>query len=151
MTRQNQEEIKPETQAQESNFASPIEDFDLSSAEKQKSWAKLVDGEAALAKNRSVRFQAAESDPREERHKPSVPVVTNAHSSPQPPPELALTDEQVERWAVLIANGHDQFPTEVAQPDRDRLLAAVRRRRRDRLVQHIAGLIALDLHRAPME
>jgi hypothetical protein len=48
----------------------------------------------------------------------------------------------------LIADGRDQFPADLLPPDRDRLLAEVRRRRRQRLVQHIARAIALDLHGA---
>jgi hypothetical protein len=48
----------------------------------------------------------------------------------------------------LIADGHDQFPANLPPPDRDALLMAVRQRRRERLVLHIARAIALDLHRA---
>jgi hypothetical protein len=45
----------------------------------------------------------------------------------------------------LIADGRDSFPADLPRSDRDLLLAEVRRRRRDRLVQHIARVIALDL------
>jgi hypothetical protein len=51
-------------------------------------------------------------------------------------------------WAELIADGRDQFPAGLPPPDRDRLLAEVRRRRRERLVRHIARAIALDLRGA---
>jgi hypothetical protein len=54
----------------------------------------------------------------------------------------------MDRWATLIADGQDAFPADLPPPDRDRLLAEVRRRRRDRLVEHIARAIALDLRRA---
>jgi hypothetical protein len=56
-----------------------------------------------------------------------------------------LGPEQLRRWAELIADGRDQFPSDLPPPDRDRLLAEVRRRRRDRLVQHIGHAIALHL------
>ena len=62
--------------------------------------------------------------------------------------EPTLTHEQVQRWAELIADGRDSFPADLAPPDRDRLLAEVRRRRRDRLVLHIARAIACDLRGA---
>jgi hypothetical protein len=63
-------------------------------------------------------------------------------------PSSALTAEQVQRWAELIADGSAQFPADLAPPDRDRLLAEVSRRRRDRLIQHIARAVALDLRGA---
>jgi hypothetical protein len=76
-------------------------------------------------------------------------------SSPQrtdrAPKDLAeptLDCERLHRWAELIADGRDQFPADLPPPDRDRLLAKVRRRRHDRLVQHIARAIALDLRGA---
>lgn len=59
--------------------------------------------------------------------------------------EPELTPEQVQRWAELIADGRDVFPADLPLPDRDRLLMEVRRRRRDRLVLHIARVIAHDL------
>jgi hypothetical protein len=64
------------------------------------------------------------------------------------PPASRLTTDPVQRWAAVIVDGHDQFPIELPPPDRDRFLAAVRRRRRDRLVQHIAHAIALALRGA---
>jgi hypothetical protein len=59
--------------------------------------------------------------------------------------EPRLTPEQIERWAELIADGSDAFPADLPPPDQDRLLSAVQRRRRDRLVLHIARAIAHDL------
>jgi hypothetical protein len=52
----------------------------------------------------------------------------------------------LERWARLIAAAQDAFPADLAQPDRDRLAAAVRQLLRERLVRHLAAAIALDLH-----
>ena len=49
----------------------------------------------------------------------------------------------------MIADGRGEFPTGLAPPDRDRLLAAVRRRLRDRMVRHIARAIAARLRRDP--
>jgi hypothetical protein len=68
--------------------------------------------------------------------------------APAVPAERTRDPGQLQRWAELIADGREQFPTSLPPPDRDRLLAAVRRRRRDRLVQHIARAIALDLRGA---
>jgi hypothetical protein len=59
-----------------------------------------------------------------------------------------LTPEQVRRWAELIADGRDRFPADLQPPDREGLLAAVLRRRRDRLVQYIARAIASALRGA---
>jgi hypothetical protein len=59
-----------------------------------------------------------------------------------------LTDEQVNRWADLIADGRDAFPDDLSGVDRDRLLVSVRHRLRRRLVQFIARAVAAQLHRA---
>ena len=64
--------------------------------------------------------------------------------------EPMRTAEQVQRWSELIADGYDAFPADLTPPDRDRLRAEVCRRRRQRLVQHIARAIALDLHGAAL-
>lgn len=61
---------------------------------------------------------------------------------------LPLTDEQMQRWAELIANGDDRFPIGLAAADQDRLVDEVRRRRRERLIRYIARVIALDVHNA---
>jgi len=58
-----------------------------------------------------------------------------------------LTDDQVGRWADLIADSRDGFPDNLPPPDRERLLAAVRVRLRGRLVRHIARAIAARLRR----
>jgi hypothetical protein len=61
----------------------------------------------------------------------------------------SLADDQIDRWADLIADGRDAFPEGLPEPDHERLLAAVRRRLRDRLVRLIARAIAARLyHRA---
>jgi hypothetical protein len=58
-----------------------------------------------------------------------------------------LSDEQVGRWADVIADGRDDFPDGLPSPGRERLLAAVRERLRGRLVRLIARAIAARLHR----
>jgi hypothetical protein len=67
---------------------------------------------------------------------------------PSLPAERPLNAEQLRRWAELIADGGDQFPTNLPRPAQDRLLEDVRRRRRERLVQHIALAIALHVRGA---
>jgi hypothetical protein len=59
----------------------------------------------------------------------------------------ALTDTQIDHWAELIAEGRDRFPVTIAPLDCERLIAAVRQRLRDRLIQHIARVVASDLQR----
>jgi hypothetical protein len=53
----------------------------------------------------------------------------------------------VARWADLIADGRGDLPDGLADVDRERLLAAVRQRLRERLVHLIARAIAARLHR----
>ena len=57
-----------------------------------------------------------------------------------------LTPQQVARWAELIAEGHGDFPVDLAPPERDWLLVEVRSHLRDRLVHHIARAIAASVH-----
>ena len=59
----------------------------------------------------------------------------------------SLTDDQVDRWADLIADGKHDFPADVSPVDRNRLADVVRERLRRRLVQLIARAIAARLHR----
>jgi hypothetical protein len=58
-----------------------------------------------------------------------------------------LTAEQIDRWSELIADGRDPFPEDLPPADHERLLIAVRRRLRGRLVHLIARAIAVQLHR----
>jgi hypothetical protein len=80
-----------------------------------------------------------------------MPRQTRPPASPAPtlPPASApgLTDDQVNRWADLIADGRDAFPEGLPAPDHERFLAAVRERLRGRLVRLIARAIAARLYR----
>lgn len=64
------------------------------------------------------------------------------------PPDQSLSSDQIQRWAELIADGGDRFPANLPRADQNRLAAEVRRRRRERLIRHIARVIALDLRHA---
>jgi predicted RNA-binding Zn ribbon-like protein len=66
---------------------------------------------------------------------------------PAPVTPTGLTPDQIARWAERIADGRDEFPADVADPDRSALAAAVRGRLRDRLVRHVARAIAGRLAR----
>jgi hypothetical protein len=66
---------------------------------------------------------------------------------PSPPAEARLSDEQVRRWAALIADGRGEFPADLSPPDRDRLLGELRQQLRARLVHLIARAVAQKLHR----
>jgi hypothetical protein len=60
----------------------------------------------------------------------------------EPEPATGLTTDQIARWADRIADGRDEFPADLADPDRSVLAAAVRARLRDRLVRLVARAIA---------
>lgn len=68
-------------------------------------------------------------------------------TSPPAAPTGGLSDDQVARWADLIADGRGDLPDDLSPEDRQRLLAAVRQRLRDRLVRLIARAIAWRLRR----
>lgn len=53
-----------------------------------------------------------------------------------------LAHDQIARWADRIADGRDEFPTDLAEPDRSALADAVRLRLRDRLITLVARAIA---------
>lgn len=65
----------------------------------------------------------------------------------EPEPAADLTSEQIARWAERIADGRDEFPADLGEPDRSALADAVRVRLRDRLVRHVARAIAGRLAR----
>jgi len=65
----------------------------------------------------------------------------------EPEPAADLTSEQIARWAERIADGRDEFPADLGEPDRSVLADAVRVRLRDRLVRHVARAIAGRLAR----
>src|SRR5438045_103514 len=60
---------------------------------------------------------------------------------------LPLTPEQARRWATLIAEARDEFPSDLPPVERERLATDVRRLRRQRLVALIARAIAQDISR----
>lgn len=53
-----------------------------------------------------------------------------------------LTADQVAKWAERIAEGRDEIPADLADPDRTALAEAVHGRLRDRLIRHVARAIA---------
>jgi hypothetical protein len=58
-----------------------------------------------------------------------------------------LSPEQILRWAKLVADGHELFPTGLLPVQEERMLQQVRRCRRARLVRYIARQIAGDIAR----
>jgi hypothetical protein len=58
-----------------------------------------------------------------------------------------LTDEQIWRCTVLIADRDAEFPTGLSTADHQRLVEAVRARLADRLVQYVARAVAAQIHR----
>src|SRR5438874_796859 len=103
--------------------------------------------------SRAARPSRNWSHPRMSRQLPSR--NRPGHGSVDTPPttiadpdgRAGLNGDQLDRWADLIAEGRGEFPTDLAPSERDRLLVAVRRRLRDRLVRHTARAVAARLHR----
>ena len=58
---------------------------------------------------------------------------------------LALTDEQVDRYADLIAAGEAELPDGLSRQQEEELIARTRARLRRRLIVLIARQIAADL------
>ena len=87
--------------------------------------------------------------PRPQNPRTETPSANNAipaSSVPEDSPST-LSLDQVQRWATRIADGRDEFPTELAKADHDRLEVEVRRQLRDRLVRLVARAIATNLYR----
>lgn len=61
--------------------------------------------------------------------------------------EQELAEAQLQRWAQLVADGDAEFPDSMPGPQAERLLAEVRRRRRDRLIKLFARQIAQSVRR----
>jgi hypothetical protein len=74
-------------------------------------------------------------------HQPQPPVA--AVAAPTEP----LSEDQLARWADLIAAGRAEFPDGLAATQMAHLGSQVRERCRARLVHWIARTVALDLHR----
>ena len=74
---------------------------------------------------------------------PAVPTAATRESEHA----NRLAHDQIARWADRIADGRDEFPTDLAEPDRSALAEAVRLRLLDRLVRLVARAIAARLAR----
>ena len=77
-------------------------------------------------------------------------VTTNPGTAASPSSNLSeseLTEEQLQRWAQLIACGEAEFPSELGLEDLKELLLLIGHFRRERLVSFIARAIAQDIHR----
>jgi hypothetical protein len=62
-----------------------------------------------------------------------------------------LTTDQLQRWAVRIAQGQDPFPRELPAAERERLATEVRRLRRQRLLAFLARAIARNIRRRELQ
>jgi hypothetical protein len=70
-----------------------------------------------------------------------------ASTSTPDSPSGELTFGQLRRWAELIADGRDEFPSGLRSDDHEVLRVEVRQLLRDRMVRLIARCVALQLHR----
>jgi hypothetical protein len=80
-----------------------------------------------------------------------MPRKTRPRPRPAPEPSASptssLTEDQLHRWADLIADGRDTLPDDLPPFDRERLRVAVGHRLRGRMVRLIARAIAARLRR----
>ena len=80
-----------------------------------------------------------------------MPRKTRPRPRPAPEPSASptssLTENQLNRWADLIADGRDTLPDDLPPFDRERLRVAVGHRVRGRMVRLIAQAIAVRLSR----
>src|SRR5579871_1507004 len=86
-----------------------------------------------------------QSNPQDQHSGPDNDPSPAERSSPTT--LAALTPQQVDRLAELIADGCYELPSELEPADRDRLIGEVRARLRNRLVRLIARALAHRLHR----
>ena len=61
--------------------------------------------------------------------------------------QVEFTDQQMERWARLLADGEVEFPEALSAQQAEALLTEVRRLRRTRLIRFIARQIARHIKR----
>jgi hypothetical protein len=78
-----------------------------------------------------------------------LPPKTNEFSKPGKPASLpdVRADFDVERWALLVADGQVPFPTDLESSVQEALVRRVSQRRRLRLLKFIARAIAQDICR----
>lgn len=65
----------------------------------------------------------------------------------EPGEEAPFTNEQLERWAQLLADGELDFPPDLPAAQVEQLVALVQCRRRQRLIRWLASEIARHLQR----
>jgi hypothetical protein len=87
--------------------------------------------------------------PRDSHSRPNS--ISSSNSTSQKPPSFdsvsgTLKQDQIQRWAELIADGRGEFPTELPPTDQNRLAAEVRTLLRNRLVRLIARAVATQIH-----
>jgi hypothetical protein len=91
------------------------------------------------------------------RKKSELPTIANpaAPAPPSPPAgeeartgSRLLSDEQLGRWAEIIAAGEEPLPQDLEPSQASALTHRVRQLRRQRLVGFIARQVALEVHRA---
>ena len=82
-----------------------------------------------------------------QRIRPDAGSDDTTTMSANPAAYAGLTDDQIQRWADLIAERGGEFPSELAPSDQERLVVAVRSRLRQRMIRHIARAVAANLRR----
>lgn len=85
-------------------------------------------------------FQSRRVDPNSSDEGNSDAHGRESGTASEPPDRLELTT-----WSELIANGEIGFPAGLTTSEQEALLRAVQVRRRRRLVQFIARVIAQDI------
>ena len=82
-----------------------------------------------------------------QRIRPTAGSDDASTTSANPAADAGLTDDQIQKWADLIAERGGEFPSGLAPSDQERLVVAVRSRLRRRMIRHIARAIAANLRR----
>jgi hypothetical protein len=102
---------------------------------------------AAPAHLPALRFNKEAGMPSRRCTPPAAQAEGPVSATPSHPTAGSLTNDQVRRWAGLIAEGQDEFPKELAAADGQRLLTEVRSRLRDRLLDLVARAAATHIQR----
>lgn len=67
--------------------------------------------------------------------------MTTSHSGPK-----GLTRQEIESWAVFVAEDPRTLPTEISRRDRDAIVREARRLLRHQLLEQVARVIAARIH-----
>ncbi len=107
-----------------------------------------ITGANAYRTSRTLRLTGGTHPKRDDACPTRIPTCRACNPRPESLESAnRLAHDQIARWADRIADGRDEFPADLVEPDRSALADAVRLRLRDRLVRLVARAIAARLAR----